>query len=45
MVCFFVVFFKSMIDSLNEGQGHPNSYQNVEYSRLYHIIKFEEIGL
>ena len=27
--------------TLNQGQGHPNWYQNVELSGLYHHTKFE----
>ena len=27
--------------TLNEGQGHPNWYQNAELSDLYHHTKFE----
>ena len=27
--------------TLNECQGHPNWYQNVELSDLYHQTKFE----
>ena len=27
--------------TLNEGQGHPNCYQNVELSGLYYHTKFE----
>ena len=32
------------IVTLNEGQGHPNWYQNVELSDIYHHTKFERNG-
>ena len=32
--------------TLNEGQGHPNWYQNVDFSDWYHHIKFgKNIGM
>ena len=35
------VFDFSYTVTLNEGQGHPNWFQNVGYRGLYHHIKFK----
>ena len=37
--CKFLICYATR--TLNEGQGHPNSYQNVELSGFYHHTKFE----
>ena len=36
------IFDSQTTVTLNEGQGHANWYQNVEFSGLYHHHKFEK---
>ena len=38
-------FLISYTSTLNDGQGHPNLYENVELSSLYHHTKFQEFDL